>query len=241
MVNTILRAARVSDSNILHHGRFIWRRVELYISRLFEKRSPTSLNRIITLLSPYLDWEGTLNNTIAVSRWASAALATPYTEQVGQNVVDALFQISYMDFLRPHVPIGIWKLLKRRPTLPPVYRGFQKGANKRTVAHVRRFGDVELLKSYFLLVWINKPILYHGCLNEMERSLRQDFSGIGMGGHRKDLLEQLDRVLGQPTSKRDGGEQFRRLRDLLLKVDRRRNHCTRVSRVALSNQRANSR
>ena len=99
MTNAILRAARISDSKSSNLGKFMWRHVVLYISRLFEKRSPTSLDRVITLISPYVPWGGALNNPIAVSRWGAAALAIPYTEEVGQDVVDALFHIAFLDFL----------------------------------------------------------------------------------------------------------------------------------------------
>ena len=103
MTDAILRFARVSGSAHSNHGKFMWCHIMLYISRLFEKRSPTSLNRAIALIAPFISWNGTLNNTIAVSMWAAAASAIPYTEEVGQNVVDALFQIAHLDLPRPHI------------------------------------------------------------------------------------------------------------------------------------------
>ena len=156
MIDAILHAARVSDSDVENTGKFMWHQVVVYISRLFEKRSPTSLDRVIALISPYVPWNGALNNLAAVSRWAAAALAIPYTEEVGQNVIDALFQIAFMDFLRPHIPTEIWMWLKRRPPVPPLYCGLQHASYVNTVAYVRRFGDVDLLKSYFLFAWTNK-------------------------------------------------------------------------------------
>ena len=68
IMDAILRAAWVSDFDSGNHGKFMWHRVVLYISPLFEKRSPTSLNRVITLISPFIPWNSALNNETAVSR-----------------------------------------------------------------------------------------------------------------------------------------------------------------------------
>ena len=146
MIDTILRAARVSTSAHSNAGKFMWRQVVLYISRLFGKQSPTSLDRVITLISPYVPWDGALNKTIAVDRWAAAVSTTSYTEEVGQSVVDTLFQIAWVDFLRPHM---------RQPSLPPTHCGPPKGGSGKIVVYVRGLGleDIEILKSYFLLLW----------------------------------------------------------------------------------------
>ena len=86
---------------------------------LFEKQTPTSLNLAITLISPFVPWEGALNDTVVVSGWAAAISAIPYTDHLGQNIIDAPFQIACLRFLWPHIPIEIWRLLKRRPPLHP--------------------------------------------------------------------------------------------------------------------------
>ena len=213
IVDAILRAARVSDSSFSNRGKFMWYRVEPYISRLFEKRSPTSLNRVITLISPYVPWQGALNNTIAVSRWAAAALTVPYTEDVGQNVVDALFQIAFIDFLRPHIPIEIWRMLKRRPSLPRIYYGLRWAGHVNTVAYVRRLGDIGLLKSLFLLVWTDECNLLPKNVGEMMKSIREDFCGIEMEDNRKDLIERLDCVLWQ-LDQRPESPRVRKMRML---------------------------
>jgi len=100
---------------------------------------------------------------------------------------------------------------------------------------VRELGDVEILESYFLLVWSEWN--YIRDLGEMIDSIRGDFGpGIGVGHHREVLIERLDHVLGQldrglehlrkhnpnleahniSTAEKDYG----RLRDVLLEVDR---------------------
>ena len=227
MINGILRASRVSDSESSNHGKFLWHHVVLYISRLFEKRSSTSLNRVIAVLSPYVPWGGALNNTTAVSRWAAAASAIPYTEEVGRKVVDALLQIAYVDFLRPHIPIELWGWIKRRPRLPPMYRGLSDGAHAPIVAYVRRLGDIDLLKSYFLIVLTDEWIFHPNQIREVESSMREDFGGIEMEHHRKDLTERLDYVLGglnlvrQTSWVRQAKSQYTKLKDILLEVGRR--------------------
>ena len=107
MKDMILRATGVSYFRSSNHGEFLWHRVALYVSRLFEKRSPTSLNRVITLISPFVPWKGVLNNTFAVSRWAAAASVIPCTDEIGQSMVKALCRIAYIALLRPHIPIGV--------------------------------------------------------------------------------------------------------------------------------------
>ena len=231
MMDTILGAARVSNFVASNTGKFIWRQVVLYISRLFEKQSPTSLNRVITLISPYVPWDGALNNPAAVARWAAAASAVPYTDDVGTSVVDALFQIAWVDFLRPHIPIDIWGWLKRQPPLPLMYHGLSFGGSDVIVIYVRRLGDIELLKSYFLILWTDRRAPSSVGTQAVEGSIREDFGGTGMEQHRKDLLERLDHVLGQleqrlKDSPNDGPlheakKQYTKLNETLLEVDGR--------------------
>jgi hypothetical protein len=224
MINAILRAARISDSKFSNIGKFMWSHVVLYISRLFENRSPTSLNRVIALVSPYVPWQDALNNPIAVSRWAAAALAIPYTDEVGENVVDALFQIASVDSLRPHIPIEIWGWLKRRPPLSPIYHGLQLAGHANAVAYVRRLGDMDVLVSYFYLAWTDQFTLLPKNFKEMESSLREDFGEIGMED-RKDLIERLDHVIEGLERRRKSAfvletrARYSMLRNVLLEVD----------------------
>ena len=230
MINAISRAARVSDSGLSNHGKFMWHQVVLYISRLFEKQSPTSLDRVITLISPYVPWEGVLNNPAAVVRWAAAASATPYTNEIGQNVVDTLYQIVVINLLRPHIPNHVWGILKMQPTLPRMYHGIANGGSKNVIAYVRRLGDIGLLKSHFILVWADLYIPTPGETHAMKTSLRGDFGGAEMEEHRKGLLKRLNDVLEQLESmleQSSPGSDFRsakrnytQLRDVLLELDK---------------------
>ena len=120
MADTFLRVARASNSN---YREFMWGCVGPYIVPLFGKPTTPSLDSIIILVSHHVPWDSSRVDKDTVARWAAATSAIPYTEEVGQGVVDALLQISYFDSLRPHIPIGIWAWLKRRPSPLPVYLG----------------------------------------------------------------------------------------------------------------------
>lgn len=225
MIDVILRSARVSDSRFPEHGKFLWHHVVLYISRLYEKRSPTSLNRVITLLSPFLPWYSVLNNAIAVSRWATAASEIPYTNEVGRSVIETLSHILGDKLIRAYIPIEMWEWMKRSPSLPPMYHDLRSGESAATVAHVRRLGDIDLLKSYFLHSWASVGTFPLALLRETESSIREDFSGIGMEPHRKDLMECLDHVLGELDQLEESSvsrkikTQYTRLKGVLSKVN----------------------
>jgi hypothetical protein len=224
MMDTISRVARVSRSskNVI----FMWHQVVLYISKLFETRSPTSLNRVIVLISPYVPWTHALNSKIPVARWAAAASTIPYTEEVGSSVVDALFRIAWVDLLLPHIPIHIWLLLKR---LPPPPLGSSIGRPE-IVRHVHRIGDIDILKSYFLFLWTDLYTPSSEGTHAMRTSIREVFSGPEMGEHRKDLIERLEHVLGQldqeleTSPDNDFSQQAKRrytkLKDTLLEMSR---------------------
>ena len=163
-------------------------------------------------------------------------LATPYSEEVGRSVVDALFQIAYNNALRSHIPIDIWAWLKRRPSLLPVCKGRIYGSTPDVVRYIRKLGDIEILKSYFLLVWSEWDILYSPGLREMKTTVREEFCGILMQHHREDLIIRLDYVLGQldrgleyfkqHNSKTHdahiqyGKERYGELKELLVEMDK---------------------
>lgn len=230
MFDAILRAARAS-----HSRGFIWDRIRPYIDSLFNEPNPSSLDRVIALISPYVSWDGNSHGPNTVSRWAVAASAIPYTEEVGQSVVGALLRIALVSPLQPFIPIDIWAWLKKRPALPPVLRGQSFGSSPYMVQFVRGLGDIELLKSYFLLVWSEWD--YSPGVEEMAISIREDFGGMDMGHHRRDLLDRLDHVLEQLDRELDyfeqygpwigeddikeGKERYGMLKEVLLEVERK--------------------
>ena len=236
MANTVLRVSRALNPN---HREFMWPRVRPYIVPLFGKPTTPSLGSIIILALYHLPWDSNQVDGDIAAEWATATSAVPYTEEVGQSVVDTLLQIASVDSLRPRIPIDIWAYLKRRPSPPPEYLGRWKGIQEDVVRHVRALGDIEILKSYFLFIWSEwYPIEYPrepGPLREMLASIREDFDGVGMWRHRKELINRLDHILGQldlglkhlrlrkPSlddyDVRRAKEQYGELKKLLLEVD----------------------
>ena len=230
--DAIIRAAGASESVLW------WRSIGIHLSALFGESSPPSLNRAITFVSPYVPWyRHGLNTKKVVARWAAAASAVPYSEELCRNAVDTLLWISYSDSLRSHIPVDLWTLLIQRPSLPPVCQGRSNGSWPPIVRHVRGLGDIQILKSYLLLVWTEWDTLYSPGVHEMEVSIRADFGGIRMWGHRDDLVKHLDHVQRQldrglecfkhhspwisEAEIRKRKEQYGRLKNALLEVDKR--------------------
>ena len=196
-------------------------------------------NWIVTLVSPKAGWGHHLApmNTKAVARWATAALAVPYTEEVCYGVIDTMFQIADNYRLHPFIPVEIWAWLKKRPSLPPKCFGQRfMGTNGHIVRGVQNLGDIEILKSYFLVVWSEWTYVPEDGLSEMWTLMREDFGGIGMWGHRKDLTDRLEHILGElekglvhlqqqkpnldEYDVQRASEDYERLKDALLEVDR---------------------
>jgi len=81
------------------------------IAMRLDEASPSSPRWAVTLILPYTEWESRYHpNTVA--GWARAALAVPYTEKVGQNVIDALLWIASDYSLQPFIPVEIWALFR---------------------------------------------------------------------------------------------------------------------------------
>ena len=196
-------------------------------------------NWIVTLVSPYAHWRSFSApiNTNAVIRWAAAALAVPYTEEVCQGVIDTLLKIAYNYRLQPSIPVEIWAWLKKGPSLPPKGPGQRfMGTDGHIVRGVRKLGDVEILESYFLVVWSEWEYLSADGLSAMCTSMREDFGGIGMWRHRDILIKRLDHILGElgrgyiyfirqdpyyrSTEVQRASEEYGELREVLLDVDR---------------------
>ena len=208
MLDAILRAAGAEDSVLT------WPHIGTHITALFDTSSPPTLNRAITFAAPCIPWyRDELNAKNTVARWAAAALEVPYSEEVGQSVVDTLLRVSCYDTLLPHIPVDIWALLKKRPSLPPVCQGRSFGSQGRIVGHVRGLGDIEILKSYLLLVWSEWDTPQVDGFAAMQVSIREDFDGIGMWGHLVDLVEHLDYTLGRLDRRLECLEQDQRRTD----------------------------
>ena len=216
----------------------VWFRATFHIDMPLRESGTPSLDRALALLLPYGSWIDWGRDEDGVARWATAVLAIPYTEEVGRSVVDATLRIAYEDSPRQHIPIGVWALFKERPSLPPTCEGLSYGTNADIIDHVRSLGDLEILKSYFLLAWCEWTPLFDGGLDAIEISIRKDFCGPGLRQHRKDFIQRVDYVLGElgrepgylnqssrwPTWGeeliQETKERYGRLKDVLLEVER---------------------
>jgi len=203
------------------------------ITMLFEEASSDPPNRVVTLLSPYTEWEFQFGGD-TVTWWAAAVMTVPYTEEVGQSVVDTMLQIASAHHLESYIPTDIWAWLKKRPSLPPICEGRSVGIRAYVVRTVRGLGDVEILESYLLLVWSEWNDISSWGFAEMCTSIREDLGGIGVD--RKVLIKRLDHVLGEldrglehfkqcnpslnerhiPAAR----EQYKKLKEILLEADR---------------------
>ena len=233
MLDAVLDAFRASNMR-----QPLWNHAQPYLRSLLSRPNHHPLHRAIILTSPYIDWDSELCDESMVSRWVRSVAATSAaadTEAVGQSVVDTLLQIARVDHLRPHISVDTWTWLKKRPSLSPICRGRFWGTSFNIVHQIRGLRDIEILKSYFLLVWSEWDYLDHSGLGEMGIAISEDFGGFGMWCHREELIERLDYVLGQlgwgwaliyrrnpliqgnhvPIAKAD----YRKLKERLLEVD----------------------
>jgi hypothetical protein len=192
MIGAVSRVFRTSE-----HFGIAPHFTESYITTPSSILDSPSLNRYTTLVSHHLLWDEISLGEEAVITWVEAVSAVPYTEEVCQSVVDALLQIASVDSLRQHIPVEIWTWLNERPPLPPKCRGRSMGTAGDVVRHVRGLGDIEIFKSYLLLVWSEWDIPHASGLDEIRTSIREDFGGVEAWHHREDLMGRLDQVLGE--------------------------------------------
>ena len=213
MADAISRVIRVP----VDPGFIVWRRVQPYITTMLNGPNPPPLNWVLGLIAPRVLCDDRPRNENVVARQTKTTL---YTGEVGQSVVNGLLRIVFADAQRPQIRDG-----------------FPERPRGDLTKQVRAFGDIEILKSYLLLVWSEgNPICdQSGSFAEMLTSIREDFSGIGMGRHRGDLIERLNQILVRldrghhrrhdPPDPCDGDiqrtkEQYEELRAVVLEVDR---------------------
>jgi len=214
---------------------FMWNHIGPLFPKLLDEESHISLKRASVLVSPHLRWWSLPTSKHLIQPLATAASAIPYTNEVGMSVVDTLLQIASDHSLRQYIPLDMWSWLNTHPPLPPVCRGRYLAGLSNTLQIVQALGDIEILKSFLLLVWSEWNGLYFEGLKETYSSIWDDLSEIEMWHHREDLLKHLDHVLGQldlglehlrqrdPDINEDGiqqrKDQYRTLQKVLLEVD----------------------
>jgi len=169
--------------------------LEPLVIMLLKEESPISWKQAAILALPHWPWWNPTNSGELIQLWAAATSVVPHTDNICLSVVDTLLQIASMPSLQQFIPPGMWVWLNKRPLLPPICVGRNRGSTAPVVQIVWESGDVEIITSYLLLIWSPWDGLSIGGLGEMLISLRKGFSGIGMARHRKALLQRLDRIL----------------------------------------------
>jgi len=133
-------------------GGFLWRYIKPFMNTLFSDASDVSLKRTAILAFSYTSWNK-WDSCDLIRAWAETASAIPKEEEVAPSVVDALLQIVYWKLLPPGNHGDVWSWLSLRPSLPPICKGRNLGSHPVVMQQVRGLKDIEILKSYFLVVW----------------------------------------------------------------------------------------
>ena len=176
-------------------------------------------SRAIVLVSPHIPWDQLADRGDLVRQWVLTASTVSHTDEVAQGVANTLLQIASQDKLASYIPVDLWSWLTKRPSLPPICWGRYVGTDECVVKLIRALKDIEVLKSYLLVVWSEWDILqsdwnllwqsHRGLLwsewntlrpygsDEMCASILEDFGGIEMGHHRAELMQRLDHISGE--------------------------------------------
>ena len=190
MLDAFSRVSRASDSR-----HFMWHHIKPFTMMLFDKPNPPPLNWVLGLTSPGVILHDQPHNDSAVA-WTAASPS--YTDEVDRNVVGEVLRVA---FTTPGLP------LTRTRT------------EEHAVRQIRALGGTGVLGSYLLLLlsrggYIGYP---DEDFAEMQISIREDFSGIGMSRYREDLIKCLDRALEDLWGWT--AESYGELKRLLLEVD----------------------
>ena len=192
MLDTFLHAARASKIS-----GFRWCRISQFADMLLSKARPHA----IVLISCHIPWFKLRDRGDCVQLWAAATCKVPSTGDFVWSVVHVLLLIASEPDLLPYIPAGVWSWMLKQPSLPPFCFGYAAGTKAETVEKVQGLKDIEVLKSHFHVVWSewNLSMIYGGLirLKNMDAVLHKEFSGIGMGHHRADLIQRLDHILGE--------------------------------------------
>jgi len=106
---------------------FIWHRARPHLATLLKEESPIALKWAIFLAFPHMPWDRFANGRHLIQLWAAAVSTAPYTDEIGQSVMDALLHIAPQDPLRPHIPVSMWLWLNKQLPFPLVCRECFRG------------------------------------------------------------------------------------------------------------------
>ena len=129
-------------------------------------------------------------------------------------------QITNINSLQLHIPIEVWVWIKKLQSLPVADWPHHVTTTPDAVRHVCGLGDFEAIGLYFLAVFASYLPTSTNILDEVEISIRGDFGGIGMWGHREVFLNRLDSILEGGFANREKSRRCRKLKRVLLAMDR---------------------
>ena len=187
ILDVFLHAAKSSQQ-----GAFLWHRIQPFMNTLLNDASDASLKRAAILASPYVPWVGREG---LVRAWVETVSAIPKEEEVAPSVVEVLLEMAFCDLLPPGNHGDVWSWLTLRPSLPPICRGRYLGGYPKVMRQVRGLKDIEILKSYLLVVWSEWDALWNS--PAMCKCIREEFSGVEANSHRAELVQRLDEVIGE--------------------------------------------
>ena len=107
----------------------------------------------MVLALPYIRWDGLTGRENLIQQWAVVVSAISETKDVAESIVDTLLQIASHRDLVSHIPVEVLSWLTKSLPLPPVCRGRDVGSCTHVIQAVRALEDIEILRSYFLLIW----------------------------------------------------------------------------------------
>ena len=191
IVDVSLRAAMALSSEEL-----IWRRAKPLIMKLSNTQGPPSLNWLIALAPPHVSRPPSGHTSIE----PAVALVLTFVAELYRSFFDIMFHVMSIHPARRFISVETWRQVENELFPPPECSGQSRVSSGDVVRRVRALGDIEIVKSYLLLIWSEWDHIddqQSGGLAEMEVSIREDFGGIEMWRHRQDLIKRLDRVLGQ--------------------------------------------
>ena len=163
------------------------------------------------------------NINVVMQLWIETASALPYTDGVGESVVNALLRMASSAKLRSHIPAAAWEWLNKRPVLHPSVVMSGSGVSLDVFEQVQELGDVELTTSYLFIVWPEWCWVNLEIRLAMFNFIRTELCGVERVGHCTDLIQRLDDILSrlEPASQesvQNRIQEFKGFRRALIEV-----------------------
>ena len=166
------------------------------MNTLLNDASDASLKQAAILASPYVPWGSQVFWGLARA-WVAAASTFPEEREIAPSVINALLRIAFFGLLPPGNQGDVWSWLKLRPSLQSICQGRHLGSHSDVMRQVRGLKDIEILKSYLLIIWLEWDSIQGSGFPTMCEYIREGFSGVEASSHRAELVQRLDEVIGE--------------------------------------------